>query len=267
MSALIDRLPAISLEELNATAALQTRVDRKYILPHVELDSALAALPAGTRALEVDGVRSARYASMYFDTVELSGYLGAARRRRRRFKVRTRSYLDSEQCFLEVKTPGARSTTVKERQEHPFDAREELGEAGRAYADELLAVADVEAADLMPVLETRYRRSTLHVPGVAGRGASRATVDLELEWQLVTGETMTLPELAIVETKSGPQASPVDRLLWRAGHRPVSISKYATGMAALVPGLPANKWAPVLRRWFPAAEGPATAPIPLRRAA
>jgi hypothetical protein len=56
--------------------------------------------------------------------------------------------------------------------------------------------------------------------------------------------------MAIVETKSGHHASAVDRLLWAHGHRPATISKYATGLAAMRPDLAANKWGRVLTRDF-----------------
>ena len=39
-------------------------------------------------------------------------------------------------------------------------------------------------------------------------------------------------------------------LLWAAGNRPVTISKFGVGMAALHPQLPANKWNRTLRRYF-----------------
>lgn len=48
-------------------------------------------------------------------TVGLDSYLLAAHGRRRRYKVRTRTYVDSAISFLEVKTEGAREATVKER--------------------------------------------------------------------------------------------------------------------------------------------------------
>ncbi|OUE09106.1 hypothetical protein CMsap09_09190 [Clavibacter michiganensis] len=56
--------------------------------------------------------------------------------------------------------------------------------------------------------------------------------------------------MAIVETKSGSRPSAVDRLLWSHGHRPSTISKYGTGLAALRDDLPSNKWNRVLRRHF-----------------
>jgi VTC domain-containing protein len=259
MTALLDRLPAVGLDELVATAALQTRVDRKYILRRDDLEGALDGLEPGTRMLETDAIRAFRYESVYFDTTGFDSYFGAARRRRRRFKVRTRSYLDSSQSFLEVKLKGARSTTVKERHEHPFELRNDLDEAGSVYADQQLAEFSVRSCDLIPIMTTRYRRATLLVPSTA----SRATIDVDLEWELITGQCLTLQHAAIVETKSGSTPSPVDRLLWRAGHRPVSMSKYATGMAALIPELPSNKWARLLRtRFQPDAACPARSPEP-----
>ena len=60
-------------------------------------------------------------------------------------------------------------------------------------------------------------------------------------------------ERTIVETKAGRAGSGADRLLWSLRHRPCPVSKYGTGLAALRPDLPANRWLPVLRRHFPTA--------------
>src|SRR5690606_23837111 len=81
--------------------------------------------------------------------------------------------------------------------------------------------------------------------------ASRVTIDTDLTWQDGHRE-LSLSALAVVETKAGSAASEVDRLLWRAGHRPARISKYATALAALPPDLPATPWRRTLRRHFAA---------------
>jgi hypothetical protein len=104
----------------------------------------------------------------------------------------------------------------------------------------------VDGAGFRPVLATRYRRHTLYLPGTG----SRVTVDTDLAWALPDGTEIRMPDRAVLETKSGGAASEADRLLWRLHHRPCSISKYATGLAALRPDLPANRWQPVLRRHF-----------------
>jgi len=68
------------------------------------------------------------------------------------------------------------------------------------------------------------------------------------------------PQWAVVETKSAARASAADRLLWSLHHRPRVASKYGTGLAALRPDLPSNRWRPALRI-FPTAPttGKATA--------
>lgn len=248
VSALEARQP-ISLSELMERAALQTRVDRKYLIPRSGLDGVLDGLEPQTRVLEIDGVRGFSYESVYFDTPELTSYLSAAHKRRKRFKIRTRSYLDTRQCYLEVKTRGGRSLTVKDRLNYDLDDRDTLTAEGREYTDGVLADAGIVGThhvNLRPTLTTHYQRSTLYVPS----SNSRATVDVGLSFSLDEGITLSLPHLAIVETKSGSTPSAVDRLLWANGHRPASFSKYATGLAAVRPELPSNKWARILRTSF-----------------
>lgn len=202
--------------------------------------------------LEIDGTRAHRYASQYFDTPALDSYFGAARGRRRRFKVRTRTYVDAGGCFLEVKTRGGRAATVKERV--PVDP-EALDRAAIAYAAELLTDAEIPdaahlAAALVPTLATGYRRATLLLPPGDAGDHSRATIDTDLTWHCPDGVGFTLPGALIVETKSGQRPGSLDRALWRLGHRPASVSKYATGMAVIHPHLPAHRWHRTLTRHF-----------------
>ena len=245
----MNTLAPIALAELNQHAALQTRVDRKYVLTRADAEAVLADAAPGTRVLEIDGLRELAYESVYFDTPDLLSYRMAAHARRRRFKLRTRSYVDSATSFLEMKTRGARSTTVKDRIDYDPSSRDVLTEEGRQYADaalDELGIPEPERLDLLPTLVTRYRRTTLFLPA----SSSRATVDTDLSWEAEDGTTIMRPGLAIIETKSGSRTSEVDRLLWSHGHRPDRISKFGTGLAALRPDLPANKWARVLRRHF-----------------
>ncbi|GIM95780.1 polyphosphate polymerase domain-containing protein [Paractinoplanes toevensis] len=234
-------LEAISLDELLEKAELQTRVDRKYVLP---LDEALALpgrLAGLARILEIDGQRTFRYRSVYFDTPELTSFRLAATRRRRRFKVRTRTYVDSALCWLEVKTEGHRGGTVKDRLPYAVVDHETVA-PGRWFVDGILGFPHA----LAPTLVTDYRRATLHVFA----DDSRLTIDTDLGWQDASGNRLHRPDLAIVETKTRSAASGVDRMLWADGRRPVRISKYATGLAALRPDLPAVPWRRTLRRFF-----------------
>lgn len=174
MSALtMDRLAPVSLDELNATSALLTRIDRKYVLDEASTSALLDRLPSHTRQLEIDGRRAFGYHSLYFDTPSLEAFRGTAHRRRRRYKVRIRSY-DTGLRFLEVKTRRG-AHTVKERTECEHLILD--GDGAAFVFDRLAAARIVPDGPLDPALTTEYRRRTF----VLGDGA-RLTVDSDLTW-------------------------------------------------------------------------------------
>jgi hypothetical protein len=235
-------LSPIGLDDLLDRAALQTRVDRKYVVPRAAVDRLLASLDPSTEVLEIGGLRTFTYETLYFDTPDLTSYRLTAYGRRRRFKLRTRTYVDSDQCWLEVKVPGARGSTVKHRAPYRHEHRTTL-DPGRGFVEEVLV--GHRAATFLPTLVSRYRRSTLYLPATA----SRVTIDTDLAWY-DEHHALYLPHLAVVETKSSAAASAVDRSLWRLGIRPTRISKDATALAALRTELPAPSWRRLLRRHF-----------------
>ena len=251
LNTILADLDAIGLDELNERAAMLTRVDRKYALDATQASAILRHLPAETKVLQIAGQVSQGYASTYYDTPDMDSYMLTALKRRRRFKVRARTYLSTGASFLEVKTRGPRGLTVKKRMSISWD------EAGAPLAGERRSwvagkVEHTGYAHLVPALEPilagSYERNTLLLPG----GAGRATVDTKLLWRSLRtdGTEVARPDLVIIETKSGATPSVVDHLLWEGGVRPVKISKYGTAMAAMH-GLPANKWHRTLLRYFP----------------
>lgn len=233
----LHRLPVISLPQLQEEAEFLTRRDRKYLVPTHAAESLLAAVDPSSRVLEIDGRRCFGYLTPYFDDDEHSAYLGAARRRPDRFKVRTRLYTDSGICLLEVKVCDARGRTVKERIARDARSLECLEQSEREWLTAFPQVARY-AHSLRHCLTTYYRRSTLVLPD----GAGRVTIDRDLTFELPTGDTRALPGLLVIETKGTGGPTSVDRLLWRHGYRPESMSKFASGLSLLVPSLPANRW-------------------------
>lgn len=252
-------MKSVSLEELNAEAAMLTRVDRKYVLRSAELSAVLTRLEEEapeTRVLTIDGRTAHSYRSVYFDTPDLASFMMAARPRRRKFKLRIRTYVDTGASFLEFKVEGARGVTVKSRYELTGEdaalaADDRLSPGAVVWAEDLLGQAreagvDIHATDLAPVMWGTYDRTTFLLPG----GVGRATVDTNLTWQGVGTDTLDRPDMVIIETKSGSHPSDIDRMLWQCGHRPSKISKFGTGMAALHPDLPHNRWNRVLHDHF-----------------
>ena len=245
MESLIE-LPPVDLEQLNASAQLLTRIDRKYVIGRDDLATLVGGVE-GLHVLEVDGRRGFHYASTYFDTADLAGWAASAHPRRRRWKVRSRLYADTGECWLEVKTRGSRAVTVKERTPYDADRRGEMTPPAQTWVgDRLVAagVGGVDPAGLGATLRTRYRRTTLLLPD----GTGRATIDSDLTWEAPAGRAC-VGDVLVVETKSPPGGpGPLDLRLWRLGHRPVRLSKYGTGLALLTPGLPRNRWHRVITR-------------------
>lgn len=239
----LSRFATIDLPSLQQQASLQTRRDRKYLVPQQQVQRILADLPESTQVLTISQTQSFLYHSTYFDTPALNSFHAAAHNRRRRFKVRTRSY-PSGQVWLEVKTRGMRGITIKDRFPH-------RGPAHRLSADSLTQIsATLDTAGislninlLAPALHTRYRRTTVLLPdGV------RATIDTDLNWCRPEGLLHTAGSVSVIETKSDPRSagSLVDAAMRSEGYRPVRLSKYGVGMVLSTPALRGNRWHRVL---------------------
>ncbi|WP_209373732.1 polyphosphate polymerase domain-containing protein [Brevibacterium renqingii] len=268
----LQRLAPISLDEINAQARLMTRVDRKYFLPRGLFIDLLAATRDDFRVLEIGGKHRFEYRTTYFDTPDFRFYRDHVQERRHRFKVRTRTYVDTGTCHLEVKSKGYRGQTVKERIAHPLESpltltpgdREFIdsvldgapAQAGRSSADRIgsagrsastghsaSARARLRAADLEPVVETVYDRITLC------HADQRLTCDLDI--RAVHGDEQHVgPSDVLVETKSPGGGGIWDGLLKQVGVRPHKVSKYCVSAALLYPQLPSNPWERTIRRYF-----------------
>jgi hypothetical protein len=240
----------ISLAELNAQARLMTRVDRKYFVPRALFLELLKATADEFQVLEIAGRHRFEYKTVYFDTPEFRFFRDHVQGRRQRFKIRTRTYVDTGTSHLEVKSKGYRGQTVKQRIAHPIDLPTQLTGADQTFVDSILDTEDgvsarprTSAADLMPVLETVYDRITLT------HERQRLTCDLDIETRNGR-ESHDGPSDVLVETKSADGVSIWDHLLKQAGIREHRVSKYCVGASLLNPELPANPWSRTIRRYF-----------------
>jgi hypothetical protein len=255
--------PAVTLEEIERDAALQTRVDRKYVVTRAELADVLASVEGALRVLDIAGERAFSYRSTYFDTPDLASYRAAASGRGERFKVRTRSYLTTGTSWLEVKLRGRSGQTSKHRMEH--DAELDLDPSTWSFLDEFELVRPHIAA-MRPSITTTYERTTLLCarPGAAAGDVAeqRVTIDVDVWCRQPDGTPIAgLGHHLVVETKShDARPGPLDKALWRCGARPMPISKYAVGVASARPDLTANRWHRVLRRYVQLVDTPD--PIP-----
>ena len=231
MASPLDGLDPISLRALDERAALLQRVDVKYLVDRDVLAVLIERLAGDHDVLEIEGRRQFAYDTVYFDTEDLRCFRDHGADVKPRFKARTRRYVDAGDCVFEVKVKREDGSTDKRQTDHEGDA-DALTPAAQELLEETLRDAGIEPpGELAPVLRTSFDRITL----AAREGDARLTVDLGVTLARMDGEAVRLrDDLALVESKSEDGDSPADRVLAELGATSLSLSKYRTGIDALL---------------------------------
>ena len=240
LAAAVNRMPTIRLADLDAAAPLLVRRDRKYLVPVSDAGSLMEHLGQSARILSIDRLRSFRYESVLLRHARTCDVP--------RCPSTTAPVQGSDQGLSRQRPmparsqdPGRAGSDSEGADRLLIELRTVLNDEAREFVTACRLIGEA-AGSLGPVLTTRYLRSTLLLPeGV------RVTVDLDFEAQVPDGRMVTLPGMAVVETKSRRVPSAADRWLWELGHRPLRVSKFGTSLAALETWLPANKWTQALR--------------------
>jgi len=235
----LQRFTPVGLEEMEDMALLR-RIDTKYVLSEAQLYQALGHLTAAYHVLEVEGRRQQRYQTLYFDTPDFALYRQHHDGWRSRYKVRSRVYADSGLAFLEVKHKTNQNVTVKHRVQTP-----EMVAAIDDWAEDFLYTCfPFPSTGLAPTLQNAFRRITL----VGTHSIERVTIDLGLSFQ-AGGMYLPLPSVAIAEVKQAAFSlrSEFVGQMRALGVRPMSFSKYCTGVAQLYEQVKANRFKPQQR--------------------
>lgn len=239
-------LAGVGLDEVLAEAALQTRVDRKYLLTPDQFNELAQRVGSTFKVLDIDGQRIFGYESVYFDTETLDLFRAHRQGRRRRYKARVRTYLDTGACMFEVKLKGRRGETVKHRLPYAVEDRDRLNPQAAEFLGSLLRHEyGQQVPDLEPAVTTSYSRVTL-VDLVAG---ARLTCDVDLVCSRGQRRAQG-SDMILVESKCAGAGSVADEALRQMGVRSIGVSKYCVAVALLDRTLPANKWSRTLRTHF-----------------
>lgn len=227
----VSHLLPVSLAEVVDQAAQMTRVDRKYLVSRDIVVPLLESAADTMRVLTIDGRASTTYRSTYFDTAQLASCRAHVQGRRRRWKARSRLYVEDQLCRVEVKTKGARGVTSKlVADSHP-------SRYGRLHAEDARFVStaladrglDVDVSTLAPSMEVSYRRVTL----ADTARSTRMTIDWDVSCVLGRDRVWIDRDYLLVETKGGVRPAEADLLLRRLGARPRSFSKYVSAASLL----------------------------------
>ena len=214
------------------------RVDRKYLVP-ARLASAFVEEMASTHAvLHIAGRHATTYRSTYFDTPTYFAARSHIQRRRRRWKVRHRWFVEDDLCRIEVKTKNGRGETVKVAGLSSLENYGRLDGHDLAFVESVLSPEHPELCvdTLMSSAEVTYTRATL----VDLTGGTRVTLDWDVVVTLAGGSAWLDEGVVLIETKGGPVPARADRVLTRLGARQRPFSKSAAGTSLIREDIPDN---------------------------
>lgn len=230
---------SISLQQMDSVALLN-RTDSKYVCSIQQLAAILPDLTTDYRVLEIAGRRMHRYHTLYFDTVDFALYRRHHAGGRNRYKVRSRTYLDTQNYFLEVKHKVNKYRTIKHRLSTPY-ALETFTTASSSF---LQRIVPFEVGSLQPTLTNNFSRITL----VNIAEQERVTLDVGIGFQ-ADSRSVELTGVVIAEVKQAGinRGSPFIQGIRGQHLHTIGMSKYCSGAALLYPDLPRNSFKPTLR--------------------
>ncbi len=219
---LLNSFEPISLDEMD-NVKLMDRTDTKYTFHSEILPTVLEQLKDSYRVLRINDTYQSNYKTLYYDTNELSLYYKHHSGKLNRYKVRHRSYVDSNIGFLEVKFKNNKGRTIKDRIKNNEVLLQWTEEARHFLAKKTPYLPDT----LVPNLWVNYSRITL----VNKTSNERLTIDLNLEF--IKGDReKSMKSLVIAEVKQEKnQPSRFKELMKQLRIREGSISKYCMAVA------------------------------------
>lgn len=238
------QMEPITLERMSSVK-LMNRIDTKYVLSEMEVTRLLTrAADEGYLVQQIGSRFAQQYDTLYFDTSEREMYLAHHNRQLTRQKIRTRTYVDNNQSFLEIKDKTNRGRTRKQRCAIALDSCNDFrAETGAMALFDTLSRYAIDS--LKPALSTKFERITL----VNRALTERLTIDFALHYTDVrSGRQASVPDMTIVELKQdGYLDSTMKRILQEMRIPPLKVSKYCLGTALTVEGIKYNRFKEKLR--------------------
>ena len=234
----LSKMSPITLGEMDGIR-LMNRIDTKYVCTQAVLEKVLEDARQYYLVLENCGSRIADYNTLYYDTETYRMYLDHHNQRLTRNKVRTRTYLSSDDTYLEIKRKNNRGRTKKKR--IPIRTEEFYSFASNSSAEEFLkSRTEFSVAELSPSTRTSFSRITL----VNKAKTERLTIDSNLKFEnLRNGRKSELGDCVIIELKqNGWCHSEIKDILLNRRVHPMRVSKYCIGTALTCPQIKKSRF-------------------------
>jgi hypothetical protein len=220
---LVSQFEGITLEEMDRVK-LMNRVDTKFAFSHVDFVLFLPELISNYSILEIEGTRTPRYESLYFDD-QFKMYKDHHNGRQNRYKIRYRKYVESNLSFLEIKHKFKNRTNKRRIKVETIPAAEIPSE----HLEFITKILPTELV-LQPTMWNGFNRLTL----VNKTENERLTLDFNLvfHWD---DRKVELENLIIAELKQEnvKRNSAFYALMKKKLIRPYRLSKYCIGSMQL----------------------------------
>lgn len=216
---------SIQLESLDKLK-LFNRVDRKFVFSVLELPQILEQLCVDYYVVSINDKFISNYNTQYYDTHDFSMYTQHHNGKLNRYKVRLRTYTDSDIHFFELKYKNNIGRTYKSR----IEVDNSTMDNDQDIEEFLDTNSPFNIKSLLPSLMVNYHRITL----VNKRMTERLTIDIDLEFSTNSQNKTLYNNIVIAELKQDKSSSsPFIDIMNELRIKQTSLSKYCLGMASL----------------------------------
>lgn len=237
MEAILDKFNQVYFEK---TFSLMNRFDFKFLLKSSEAIAFLNHLYGEYDLIANNEIMIRSYETKYFDTYQRDTFLLHHQGKFPRYKIRTRTYLDTNDQFVEVKFKNNKGLTEKFRKKLTVE-------------DNLFMQPDVisflnshkihNLESLQESLLVNYQRISLKHKQIN----ERITLDFNLTFSGNQKKTV-LEDIVIVEVKQEKKfISSAMEILRSFNKRSISMSKYCYGVSSTDPSIKHNNFKPLLK--------------------
>jgi len=201
---------------------LMRRVDVKYVFHKSKLADILNQALNGFIRLKTSENIIPRYESIYLDTKSFHMYTAHHNGSLNRYKIRQRTYIDTNNTFLEVKFKNNKKITKKVRINNV-----KSDNFSKIDQNKFIKMnTPFNREELIESVRTSFSRITLS----DSKYSERITIDLNIKL-CFNSKTETLGDLIVCEVKKNKDVikSEFEKLLTQLSIKPFRISKYCLG--------------------------------------
>lgn len=235
----VESLDTITLPEMKCIK-LMNRTDTKFVTSKQVLLRLLQMVQGDYYAQHIGPNCVSSYRTIYWDTDDYFFFKQHHNGNAPRQKVRVRTYMDTLETFLEIKTKDNKKRTKKKRIVVP--AHDQLGNEG---ADFVFERTNRRLSTLHPALQNRFQRITLVNHGKT----ERLTIDFNVCFKnFDSNRESGTGDLVIIELKrNGYMFSPILQILRQLRIESSGFSKYCIGTCLTNSEVKQNNFKPKLQ--------------------